>query len=142
MVLLRNIASKDIDLLLDISPDIPKISYRGFSQIAADLTHLVSIPLKFTEKGFITAGVKKISVSPDQAKLSFFVKDTGIGIPGDRIDTLFEAFTQADASTTRKYGGTGLGLAICKLLTEIMGGNIRAESESGRGITFLFFTQF
>ena len=94
--------------------------------------------MKFTASGEVTLTVKRFSGTADTPSLHFAVRDTGCGIPADRLDRLFRAFSQVDASTTRRYGGTGLGLVISKKLTEIMGGRIWVESEGGKGSVFQF----
>jgi signal transduction histidine kinase/ActR/RegA family two-component response regulator len=96
------------------------------------LNNLISNALKFTDSGQV-----RVAIERQGGMLELRVSDTGVGIPADRLDTLFQKFTQADASTTRKYGGTGLGLAICRELAEIIGGDIRAESTIGEGTTFI-----
>src|SRR5690606_866972 len=93
---------------------------------------------KFTEKGSVRMEVSKVSENNDGPLLKFSITDTGIGIPADKIDSIFESFSQAHSSDTRKYGGTGLGLSISKQLAELMGGEISVESEWGSGTTFSF----
>jgi CheY-like chemotaxis protein len=102
------------------------------------LINLINNAIKFTHKGTIVVKVKVDQKKGDQAVIQFSVIDQGIGIPPDKHDKVFEVFTQADDSTSRKFGGTGLGLAICKRLTEMMGGNIWVESAEGKGSTFYF----
>jgi two-component system sensor histidine kinase/response regulator len=98
--------------------------------------NLVGNAIKFTQKGEVVLRVRVVSREKGRAVLSLSVSDTGIGIPKEKRDVVFEAFTQADGSTTRKFGGTGLGLAICSKLVKIMGGKIALESDSGKGSTF------
>lgn len=102
------------------------------------LVNLVGNAIKFTEQGEILVEVEQIAASKGRAVLQFSVKDTGIGIPPDKMDRLFKSFSQIDASTTRKFGGTGLGLAISQKLVELHGGRIWVESELGKGSTFFF----
>lgn len=106
------------------------------------LLNLANNAIKFTEEGEIIISARLIKDEKDQASLEFSVSDTGVGLTQAQTDNLFEAFTQADTSTTRKYGGTGLGLTICKSLVEMMGGEIRVESEPDRGSTFIFMANF
>ncbi|MDD1750402.1 MAG: response regulator [Methanothrix sp.] len=94
--------------------------------------------MKFTENGEVTISVSGRAVEGGNHEIHFAVKDTGIGIPGDRTERLFKSFSQADSSTTRRYGGTGLGLAISRKLTELMGGKMWVESEVGKGFIFHF----
>lgn len=106
------------------------------------LMNLLGNAIKFTEQGRVSVLVELASPSGEQAIVKFSVTDTGIGVPADKQQIIFEAFRQADGSTTRKYGGTGLGLSICSRLVEMMGGSIGVESEPGRGSTFHFTARF
>ncbi|MGE4241887.1 response regulator [Ramlibacter sp.] len=135
---------KGIELIVDVPEPTaggPPAAILGDStRLRQILINLVNNAVKFTERGEVSVHAH-LAEAPDErgvALLEFSVRDTGIGIPPDRVGALFEAFTQVDASTTRKYGGTGLGLAICKRLVEMMGGTVRVESELGRGSTFRF----
>lgn len=127
---------KKIDLLYLVDPQVPPYIVGDVTRLRQILVNLVNNALKFTEKGEICVSVTRNA--EESLKLRFAVKDTGIGIPADKIDTLFKPFSQVDSSTTRKYGGTGLGLAICAKLVELMGGRIWVESVAGQGSTFLF----
>ena len=100
------------------------------------LLNLLSNAVKFTEQGEVIVHVDAEPAGPGVHRLHLAVRDTGIGIPQDRMDRLFESFSQVDASTSRRYGGTGLGLAISKRIVELMGGTMWVESEEGKGSTF------
>jgi signal transduction histidine kinase/CheY-like chemotaxis protein len=106
------------------------------------LSNLLSNALKFTNQGGITVTIRELERNGNQSKLEFLVSDTGIGIPKDKHEDIFESFTQASSDTTRHYGGSGLGLAICKKLIELQGGTINLESEPGQGSTFRFTLSF
>jgi PAS domain S-box-containing protein len=129
---------KGLDLVYLIEPEVPEAIYGDVTRTRQILVNLVNNAVKFTTEGEIFVNVKKLSDSKKGINLQFEVRDSGIGIPKDRINKLFKVFSQVDASTTRKYGGTGLGLAICKKLTDLMGGKIWVESEDGKGSTFIF----
>lgn len=129
-----------LDLLYLVDINVPSQIIMDRLRLRQVLTNLVGNAIKFTEHGEIFVKVEKEEKQESgPAELRFTVKDTGIGIAKDHQDRLFKAFSQVDASTTRKYGGTGLGLAICKRLVEMMGGQIGVQSEPGKG-TFFFFT--
>ena len=127
---------KGIDLILQYPSHIPQHFIGDGSRIRQVVTNLVGNAVKFTHQGHVLITVACDEANLHTSPMRVSVSDTGIGIPADKIATLFEKFTQADTSTTRRYGGTGLGLAICKQLVERMDGSISAQSESGTGSTF------
>ena len=133
---------KNIELLFDIPTDIPTALIGDALRLGQVLINLVNNAIKFTEKGNVTLSIKNISHSSEEINLRFEVKDTGIGLSEHQRNKLFNAFSQADESTTRKYGGTGLGLTISKKLVELMRGEIGVESEPGVGSTFYFNAYF
>lgn len=129
---------KGIDLLYLIQPDVSPFLIGDITRLRQVIVNLINNAIKFTEEGEIFISVEKVNEANGQQELMFSVKDSGIGISSDKFDMLFEAFTQADSSTTRRYGGTGLGLAIAKHLVTLMGGKIWVESKPGKGSTFFF----
>ena len=129
---------KCIQLNTEIDDQLPKFLTGDPTRIRQILANLVSNALKFTEKGHVLLRAKVVSIDDKQADVRFEVEDTGVGIEEDVKDKLFNEFTQADGSTTRKYGGTGLGLAIVKQLVEMMHGEFGVDSEPGEGSTFWF----
>jgi len=129
---------KGLDLLYMIDPDVPSNLLGDSNRLRQILINLINNAIKFTEKGEVFISVQHLQEKDGTVELKFAVKDSGIGISSETINSLFEPFIQADSSTTRKYGGTGLGLAISKRLVNLMGGEIWAESETGRGSTFNF----
>ena len=129
---------KGIELFCRILPEVPEIVIGDPIRLKQVLVNLIGNAIKFTENGHIIVEVKKLDEKDKKVLLHFSISDTGIGIPEDKIDKIFENFTQADSSTTRKYGGTGLGLSICKHIVEMMGGKIWVESKLGVGSTFYF----
>jgi PAS domain S-box-containing protein len=129
---------KHLDLSWRVAKGTPSAFAGDVSRLRQVLVNLLSNAVKFTEQGSVTVKVNGSGVDSDQFELHFRIEDSGIGIPAEKTDRLFEAFAQVDASVTRKYGGTGLGLAISRQLVELMGGRIWAESEPGRGSTFHF----
>ncbi len=134
----RPAESKGLRLHLHLDPGV-RLPVRGDPvRLRQVLTNLISNAVKFTERGAISIYVRRIGETPTQHMLRFEVRDTGIGIAKEAQTRLFQAFTQADASTTRLYGGTGLGLAICQRIVTLMGGRIGVESEPGHGATFHF----
>jgi len=137
--LLSNEASKkDIDISCLVDKETPTYIAGDVTRVRQVLVNLISNAVKFTPEGEVLVSVKTRKVGPALYEVHFAVTDTGIGIPNERMDRLFQSFTQVDASTTRTYGGTGLGLAISRELTEMMGGRMWAESEEGKGSTFHF----
>ena len=125
---------KNIDIVVNYSQDVGEYFYGDSLRITQVLTNLMGNAIKFTQKGEVGIYISK--VAPE--KFRFEVRDTGIGLTQEQIQKLFHAFSQADGSTTRKYGGTGLGLTISKQLIELMGGKIWVESEYGKGSNFIF----
>jgi len=140
---IKKSSDKNIELLVDIDLETPRAFTGDSFRLQQIIKNLVDNAIKFTPKGgIILVGVKALEKTSDQATLAFFVKDTGIGIAPEYVSKLFKPFSQADVSTTRKYAGTGLGLSICKQLVELMHGDIRVESELGKGSTFHFTVTF
>ncbi len=131
-------SEKSIEFIIDVDANVPNLLIGDPMRLGQLLTNLVSNAIKFTDKGQVLLSCTLLSQDPQHAHLSFKVSDTGIGIEKDRLDYLFDMFTQADSSTTRRFGGTGLGLTICKRIASLMGGNIRVQSELGKGTTFTF----
>jgi signal transduction histidine kinase/CheY-like chemotaxis protein len=136
-------AHKDVELVAVIDPLAPATLVGDTNRVRQVLINLLGNAIKFTEQGEVVVSVKATAVAESMEReplyeLHFSVRDTGVGIPADRLDRLFKSFSQVDASTSRRYGGTGLGLAICRQLCELMGGRIWVESTAGVGSTFHF----
>jgi two-component system, sensor histidine kinase and response regulator len=130
--------AKGLELSYDVSPEIPDGIEGDAARIGQVLLNLVGNAIKFTERGEVAVLVMPGAASPEGVLLNFAVRDTGIGISADQQRLIFDAFAQVDGSTTRRYGGTGLGLAISRRLVELMGGQLRVESQIGHGSTFHF----
>ncbi|GMT44802.1 MAG: hypothetical protein IEMM0006_0634 [bacterium] len=130
--------NKDISLVVDMAPQMPDVLIGDQLRIRQVLTNLLNNAVKFTENGFVRLRVELIDLVEEQIRLRFCVEDTGSGIPKGKQALLFEKYTQADTSTTRKYGGTGLGLNIARKLVDLMGGKIEVESEEDKGSKFFF----
>ena len=133
-----NAAKKGIEVAALVDPETPEAVVGDSLRLRQILVNLATNAIKFTEEGEVVLSVEPTPPKNGIAGLAFAARDTGIGIPADRMDRLFKSFSQVDASTTRRYGGTGLGLAISKRLVELMGGEISLESEVGVGTTFRF----
>jgi two-component system sensor histidine kinase/response regulator len=132
-------AQLGLDLLYQIDDNVPMQISGDVLRLRQILTNLVGNAIKFTKTGEVFVGIRSLTIdADDQHELQFEVRDTGIGIPFNKMERLFKAFSQVDSSTTRKYGGTGLGLAISQKLVQLMGGRIWVESEPGKGSTFFF----
>jgi signal transduction histidine kinase/ligand-binding sensor domain-containing protein/DNA-binding response OmpR family regulator len=132
-------AETGIDLIYYVEPELPYQLNGDSLRLRQVLINLLGNAIKFTHRGEILVTVSKVRHLQDgRIEVGFEVKDTGIGIPEDKLPQLFEAFSQVDSSTTRKYGGSGLGLAICKRLVALMGGRIAVKSKQGKGATFSF----
>jgi len=140
-------AEKKLDLVYAVEDNLPPLIEGDVTRLRQIIVNLVSNAVKFTAKGEVAIAVSREEnpgdlagtespADPDAFFVRISVRDTGIGIPANKMDRLFKSFTQVDSSTTRQFGGTGLGLAICKRLAELMGGKIWAESDAGKGSTF------
>ncbi len=138
-----NAALKNLEVVYDMAPDVPDGLTGDPLRLQQILLNLAGNAVKFTTTGEVVLAVRKVeSPAPGQITLEFLIRDTGIGIDPQARDRLFHAFSQADASTTRKFGGTGLGLAICSKLVALMGGTITVASVLGRGSEFRFSASF
>lgn len=134
----KQVNDKGLKLLVNVGDDIPNFLIGDELRLTQILNNLISNAVKFTTIGHVAVEVSLTHEEDDFAELFFMIIDTGIGIAKGNMNRLFKKFSQVDASTTRKFGGTGLGLSICKKLVEMMGGDIKVESELGKGSTFSF----
>ena len=134
--------TKGLELACRIHPDVPPVLIGDVGRVRQIVINLVGNAIKFTDKGEVVLEVVNCGSQQDMVQLQFTVTDTGIGIPEDKVDSVFHAFEQADTSTTRRFGGTGLGLAISSRLVEHMGGEIWVESKLGTGSRFQFTAWF
>ena len=128
--------AKGLELACQIAPDVPVALAGDPSRLRQILVNLIGNAVKFTETGEVVVRVESVPIEGDRVSVRFTISDTGIGIPSDKHGSIFDPFTQADASTTRRFGGTGLGLTISSRLTALMGGTISVESEPGHGTKF------
>ncbi|QZA80116.1 trifunctional serine/threonine-protein kinase/ATP-binding protein/hybrid sensor histidine kinase/response regulator [Deefgea piscis] len=135
-------SDKGLELLFEVPMDLPMSLVGDSLRLGQILVNLGNNAVKFTEKGQVVVGIEKISADSELIELHFWVRDSGIGMSAAQCDKLFQSFSQADSSTSRKYGGTGLGLAISKKLVELMNGRIWVESQEGVGTTFHFHAFF
>ncbi len=139
MILIKGkLESEKVELILDLDPRLPEILIGDGIKIRQILMNLIGNAIKFTSKGNVTLTVKQEFVKGNEILIYFSVKDTGIGIDADKLDKIFESFSQEEDSTAREFGGTGLGLSISKQLIELMGGEIKLESIKGEGSNFYF----
>ena len=137
-LLARRAHDQGLELVVRTAPDVPRYLIGDAGRIRQILTNLAGNSVKFTSAGHVLISAELQNRSGSAAWVRFAVEDSGIGIPADRLDDIFEKFTQAESSTTRRFGGTGLGLSICRQLVELMCGCIGVESAEGKGSTFWF----
>ena len=135
-------SEKGVELACHIAPDVPEVLLGDEGRLRQVLLNVLGNAIKFTAAGEVVLRVTVEHLAPRRVTLHFAVSDTGIGIPPEKQEQIFQAFTQADSSTTRRYGGTGLGLAIAQRLVELMDGRMWVESAVGRGSTFHFTADF
>ena len=134
--------AKGLELIYEVQADVYESLLGDPGRLRQIVVNIVGNSIKFTERGEILMSVNQETESAEGVSLHFAIKDTGVGIPADKVQKIFEPFSQADGSTSRKYGGTGLGLTICTKLVEMMSGRIWVESEVGNGATFHFTVLF
>ena len=142
MIVSAALQQKNVEMVFDIDRRLPTVLRGDGPRLQQVLLNLASNALKFTEEGEILLKLRVLDADASHTQVSFAIRDTGIGIPPDRQQAIFESFTQAEDSTTRRYGGTGLGLAICQSLVQAMGGKLAVESTPGHGSSFCFSVDF
>lgn len=128
-----------IELLIEFVPEVKEWYIGDVVRIKQIILNLISNAVKFTKKGYVLLKIETKDIGNNQSQIFFEIHDSGIGIPADKLDYIFNKFSQAEESTTRKFGGTGLGLAICKNLIQLMGGQVGVKSEIGKGSIFHFY---
>jgi two-component system, sensor histidine kinase and response regulator len=133
---------RGLQFSLQVQPEVPDLLIGDPTRLRQVITNLVGNAVKFTREGYVAINVGGVKREKGDCLLQIDVRDTGIGIPAEKQAAIFEAFSQADGSTTREYGGTGLGLSIASRLVEMMGGEIWLESQPGKGSTFHFTASF
>jgi len=138
VILSANVGDKDVEVVFDVDKSIPKWLIGDSLRLQQVLINLAGNAVKFTHFGEVVLTVRSVEQSADRITLNFEIRDTGIGIVKDKLTSIFEGFSQAEASTTRRFGGSGLGLAICQRLVALMGGLLQVESELGHGSRFFF----
>jgi PAS domain S-box-containing protein len=138
VIVSANLGNKPVEILFDIDSRTPKSLLGDILRLQQVLINLAGNAVKFTAKGEVVVGIKVLDLNDTHASLRFSVRDTGIGISIENQNHIFEGFSQAEASTTRRFGGTGLGLSICRRLVALMGGELTLQSTPGKGSTFAF----
>lgn len=138
VILSANASGKDVEVIFNVSPDLPRWLEGDGMRLQQVLLNLTGNAIKFTEHGEVVLTVTPQQADDDSIRVAFGVRDTGIGIPGEHIAHIFDGFSQAEASTARRFGGTGLGLAISQRLVALMGGTLRVSSALGQGSQFDF----
>ncbi|MCB8746071.1 response regulator [Rhodoferax sp. U2-2l] len=138
VIVSANVGNKDVEVLFDVAPDTPQALCGDMLRLHQVLLNLCSNAVKFTPRGDVVVAIRVVRQTDQDATLHFAVTDTGIGIAPENQQHIFEGFSQAEASTTRRFGGTGLGLSICRRLVALMGGELALQSELGQGSTFSF----
>lgn len=141
-IITYQVQTKGLEMLLNIPPDLPRFIYTDSVRLKQILVNLLGNASKFTEEGEIELKIEQLSTEGDEARLRFSVRDTGIGIKPAKQEKIFEAFSQEDGSTTKKYGGTGLGLTISNKLLALMGSRLQLRSTPGEGSVFYFDATF
>ena len=142
VILAANVDKRELELLFDVEPGLPPVILADSLRLQQVLVNLAGNAIKFTPSGDVVLGISRVAQSAGSVTLCFSVRDTGIGIAQEQHERIFSGFSQAEASTARRYGGTGLGLAISRRLVRLMGGNIHLESAPGRGSRFSFTLSF
>ncbi len=135
-------AEADIEMSIDIEPKVPRRVFTDTVRLRQILTNLVSNAIRFSKGGDVVTTLRLLEHHANHARVKFSVRDTGMGIPENKLETIFEEFAQADTSTTRQYGGTGLGLTISRNLVDLMGGQLQVRSQVGVGSEFYFSCPF
>ncbi|WAR44172.1 CHASE domain-containing protein [Methylomonas rapida] len=142
VMLATNLHNKQVEILFELDPKVPRALRGDPLRLQQVLLNLTGNAFKFTEHGEVILGLHLVEATPDSARIEFSIRDTGIGIPADRLNAIFEGFAQAESSTSRRYGGTGLGLPISQRLIRLMGGELIVESTLGQGSHFHFILDF